>query len=296
MISRALIFFLAVLSSPAFAQNPRGVSAPDPFVIFDAPGFEAYRDTNGKSVRSQEYDPSKKTLILISAGQSHQENTIPTLYIPSNSAAVDNFSIYDGASYSITGPLLGTSSSPLGPGNYNARLADLFINNGRFDRVILVTVGIGSTVVADWAVGHTQDRLPVAMRRLASRGFVPGNSGLTFAITWLLGPTDGVNGTTQAQYMASFQQVVANVQAAGFVGSSCRIFVNLETWQFGTLFPTIRAAQAGVVNNSVVFAGADDDTLGSPLRQADNEHFNDAGAQQLAQIIFNAMHASGGPY
>lgn len=269
-----------------------GFSPPDPFILTEMPTGPAYRDTNGKTVRSLVINPAVKTLVLITAGQSNWESTNPTLYTPANSTVVDNFNIYDGAAYSIAGPLLGTTSSPLGAGNLGARVADLLITNGKFDRVILVPIAIGSTSVSDWGTGNLKDRVGVAMRRLAARGITPATTGVTFSLIWGQGENDTLAGTLQAAYTSSLNSFVSNAQAAGMSG---RIFVTLESWNAGSTSSAVRAAQAAVVTGSV-FQGGDMDTLNATNRQADNTHLNDTGAAAMATLQYNAMHASGAPF
>lgn len=277
-----------------------GAAKPDPFVINDAfaiaQGALPYRKTAGLTARDQAFNSAQKTLVLIGAGQSNYVSLNPTLYTPSSSLVIDNFNIYDGGSYSIGGPLLGTQyNSTLGPGSILARVAQEAITGG-FDRVVVVPIAIAGTVAADWATGSLTDRIGVAMRRLASRGYVPGAAGLTFALSWGQGETDNGNGTSQASYAASMATVISNAQAAGFTGSSCRFFINKQTWLAGAVSAAVQAAQVGLANGTTIFAGGDLDTLNATNRQADNTHFNDTGAAAGATLIWNAMHASGPPY
>jgi len=278
-----------------------GAHQPDPFVIDDSfaislgAGGAVYRKTAGLTPRDQAFNPAQKTLVLIGAGQSNYVSVNPTLYVPTNSSVIDNFNIYDGGSYSIGGPLVGTQyNSGLGPGNILARIAQNAITGG-FDRVVVVPIAIAGTVAADWATGSLSDRIGVAMRRLASRGYVPGATGLTFALSWGQGETDNGNGTSQASYAASMATVISNAQAAGFTGSSCRFFINKQTWLSGAVSSAVQSAQTALPNGTTVFAGGDLDSLDATNRQ-DNTHFNDTGSAAAASFIWSAMHASGAPY
>lgn len=308
----AALFILCVACSPAWAQfgSTRGPSQFDPFTITPPEGLfgtggEALppgnQSVNGLSYRNQTINTSKRNLVLIMMGQSNCENVNPTLYVPTNSSVIDEFNIYDGASYNINGPLAGASNAPTGgpygPGNVGARLADTFISNNIFDRVILASICIGSSTAADWTPsGVLSNRVTVIFNRLKQRGMVPGGAGLTFAISWWQGETDGCIGTTESQYIASMNQVLASAQASGFTQSSSRFFVNVETLECGTS-ATIQAAQAQLASNGGgFFAGGNVDTLGAPDRVSDGIHFNDTGAAAATTLVFNAMHASGSPY
>lgn len=276
-------------------------SLPDPFLLYDTQFTSVtygYRTTAGLTQRSPTINPALKTLVLITSGQSVWANTNPSLYTPSNASVVDQFNIYDGAVYSIGGPLLGTTWTPAATtlGNLSARVADLLVTNGKFDRVIIVPIAVGSTLVADWAAGVHSNRISVAMLRLASRGITAGMTGVTFALIFGDGENDNIGGTSQAAWTASFATLKSNIVATGFSG---RIFVPQETYQSGGTSTAVRAAQAAVVDNVTVFSGGDFDTLtGSTNRQSGgtDAHMTDAGAGSAATLMYNAMHASGVPF
>lgn len=276
-------------------------SSPDPYVLraFGASDNFAgisWKDTNGLSRRSPAIDPALKTLVLITSGQSLWANICPTLYIPVNAGVIDQMNIYDGALYGIGGPLLGSSYvAALGPGNITARLADLLVANGKFDRVIVVSTAIGSTTASMWAdaTGDLYNRVPVAMARLADRGIVPGMPGVTFACIWGLGESDNHIGTSQAAFTASGVSFLSKLHSTGFKG---RIFIPRESWILGATSNAIRAAQAALMNGTTVFSGGNLDSLTAASRQADNTHWNDLGAVSAALLVYNAVHATGSPY
>jgi hypothetical protein len=278
-----------------------GASPPDPFILNDsipiAQGTVPYRVTSGLTMRSQSFNPALKNLVLIGAGQSNATSLLPSAYTPASSSVIDVMNIYDGAFYGISGPLPGTPYPPSfgAGGNVLSMLAQNCITGG-WDRVILVPIAIGGTTAADWATGTLSSRIPVALRRLASRGYTVGATGLTFAISWWQGETDTTNGTSQASYAASMATVLANAQAQGFTGSNSRLFVNRETWISGTVSAAVQAAQVALPNGTTIFAGGNIDSLNAANRVADNTHFNDAGAAAAATLVYNAMVASGAPY
>lgn len=298
------ILFLAALLLPqiAFAQ-PAAVSAPDPFVFVERFDYGGNRATTGLTARTQAYNPAQRNLALIMAGQSNCENVNPTLFIPGSSSAIDQFSIYDGGSYNIAGPLVGSTigypgNAGAGPGNVGARLAQIFITNGIFDRVVVASICIGSTLAVDWATGVESARIPIVLKRMIQRGISPTATGWTFAISWWHGESDGAAGTSQASYVASMNTILATAQAAGFNCATCRFFVNIQTRGQGINRPTIQAAQIATVNGNPTkfFLGGNIDTLGDSYRLADKTHLNDTGAPAAAQLVYDAMHASGAPF
>jgi hypothetical protein len=285
-----------------------GAPPPDPFLLTafgasDNFAGEGYKTTTGLTIRSPVINPAIKTLVLIVAGQSIWANTNPTAFVPTNASVVDNFNIYDGAIYSIAGPLLGTTLDRIdsgvgapGFGNMSSRVADTLVTNGNFNRVILVPIAIGSTSVADWATGQLSNRFQVAMLRLASRGIVPGLTGVTFACIYGQGEQDNVIGTSQSAWEASFATLKSNILATGFNG---RIFVPVETFDGGVTSAAVAAAQAAVVDNVAVFSGGNFDTLTATAdRQSSGAgpHMTDAGAEAAAALTITAMNASGAPF
>lgn len=278
--------------TPASATDPYALRA---FGASDNFSGLSWKDTNGLTLRSPAINPSIRTLIFITAGQSNWANITPTLYTPTNAGVVDQLNIYDGAIRNIAGPLLGSSyNAALGPGNLSARVADLLVTNGKFDRVIIASSAIGSTTASMWgdATGDLHNRTRVAMLRLASRGIVPGMTGVTFACIFGIGEQDNVNGTTQAAFAASAGGFASALFATGFNG---RIFIPQESY-IGATSSGVRAAQVSLWNGSTIFSGGDLDTLTGANRQADNTHFSDAGAAAAATLVYNAMHASGAPF
>jgi len=282
-----------------------GICPPDPYIVdlevisgILEPGNNA---TVTLTPRTGAINTGIRNLVLFTCGQSLLCNTCPTVYIPVNFNAVDNLNIYDGAIYNVgTVGLLGcTNSIPagtLGLGNLSARIADKLITNGRFDRVIIVPIGMGGSMISEWATGSVSNRFRVAMRRLAARGIVPGMTNVTFGQVWGLGETDAVFGTTAADYISRFGVYLSNCNAAGFVGYT---FVNLETLIHNVTYPVIHNAQASLPNGVNIFVGGDLDTLTGPTNRQptpDDTHLTDTGAASAASLIYNAMHAAGFPY
>lgn len=276
-----------------------GISAPDPYVLraFGASdNFTgvSYKETAGLAVRSPTINPSIKTGVMLVTGQSIGANTLPTLYTPVNAGVVDQMNIFDGQIYSIGGPILGATRnvSVGGPGNLSARVADLLVTNGKFDRVIIACMAVGSTTASMWGDVNNEVylRTQVMMARLAARGIIPGMTGVTFFCLHLLGETDCANGTLQAPFAASSTGFLSKLYSTGFNG---RCFLTQETLQGGVTSAPIRAAQASLWGG-LVCDGGDLDPL--TIRQADGVHMTDATAASAATIIVGKMNASGAPF
>lgn len=272
------------------------LSPPDPFLLNDTFFYpRSMAIWRGPAApRAIAVDPGIKTLILYIAGQSQMTNLMPTVYTPAHTQGVSHFNVYDGAFYPVTGALLGSTydvTGVRGLGNIAARIADKLVDAG-WDQVLIVNVAVGGTVVDQWAT-ICNDRIPVAIRRLAARGITTSSPGTHHALLWAQGESDTYYSTSQAAYTASLNQVLSQIAAAGFSG---RIFINKETYFAGAVSSAVQNAQLSFANGSTIFNGADLDALGSGYRQPDNVHFNDAGAEAAATAIVAAMVASGAPF
>lgn len=306
MVRIALVAILSLLAGTAAAQRVGGAQS-DPFALkenirCDAGAYrcnQGFADVNSKTIRSSVLDTGVRNLILIIGGQSNACAVATTSYTPTNASVIDNFNIYDGANYNAAGVLLGSCwlNTQLGGnalGHIGGRIADKFITNGIFDRVIIVPYAIGGTGITDWGIvggvrGPLYGNHAVVIKRLAARGIVPGTN-VTFAHLWMQGESDGA--TSQANYQAGYGTVVAALNAAGFSG---RFFVAQQTRVTGTNNSTVRAAQAAVVDNATIFSAGDIDAI-TTGRYADGAHLDDAAIATAATTIYNAMRASGSPY
>jgi hypothetical protein len=272
-----------------------GISPPDPYIIVDPviSGQAQYRVT--PSQRSITINPVQKTLVLFVAGQSNWTNITPTLYTPTNSSAVSQLNVYDGAFYPVSGAVLGSSfyQGSFGVGNISVRVADTLVSNGIFNQVLIVNIAIGSTSAAQWATSQFTNRIAVAMLRLSQNGITPATTGVTFGFIWGQGEAEVSLGTSQSAYTASLNTVLSAATTAGFSG---RFFICEETWISGSVSTAVQAAQTGIVNGTTIFSGGNLDSLNATNRQGDNTHFNDTGAAAAATLVYNAMHASGSPY
>lgn len=302
-----LVLAAILVALPLGAAQPQrsGVSI-DVYHLDVAQSVNA--DTKGVAFSSngQTVSPAVRNLVLILSGQSLCADIVPSAYVPANPTKIDQLNIYDGAIRVASDPILGTSwprvaGVPVnGVGNAYLRLADLFITNGKFDRVILVPTCLGATAVADWAPGgFLQDTFAVTMRRLAANGIVAGTN-VTIAGIWAQGETDTLRGTGQSPYQTSLSGFITASRTAGFNGIW---FVNIESRNVGVTSANVTNAQAAVVNHgSGIWAGANADALagsvcsGQPCRQPDDTHWSDAGAASIAAATYTAMGLAGAPF
>lgn len=197
------------------------------------------------------------------------------------------------------------------------RAADAMVTAGKCARVIIEPIAVDGTTAQEWDTGVFNQRIPVAMRRIAQRiGPVKcGDTNVSCAILWGEGESANINETSQAAQTAAYTSLIAKSNAVavslGWPTNWGRWLIAKQTYynNFGTS-AAIQAAQAAVVNGTQVFAGANADALlGNICGQAGNvscrnigegSHFSDAGAYSYALDPVNgwnaALHASGTPY
>lgn len=262
-----------------------GGSKDDPYIFSEfsvAPGG-GNRDLTGKTITTPRLVGGQTTGIFVVAGQSNAANVCPTGYTPTNSTVVDNLNIYDGGTYAGADPLLGAHNTGIGPGNLFTRMADKLITAGKYQRVILIPVAVGSTSISDWT--SNSGRLVVAGLRASAVGL-----SIT-AYLWMQGENDTNAGTSQAAYAASLSTLIAVPRAAGF---NAPWLIGKCTYLSGAVSAAVQAAQVAAVNGTTIFAGADTDTLtGTAVnRQADNTHLSAAGQDSAATLWKNAIVAA----
>lgn len=265
------------------------ISGADPYVVNDTSTALGNRDTNAKTLSSQSLNIAIRNCILLIAGQSNVSNSFPTQYTPAHTGSVDNLNLYDGAIYAAADPLLGCSGPTPnfagGSGNFAGRLADKLITANKFDRVILVPIGVDGTSVADWQTTYCT-RILAALARLAYRGMTPT------AILWGQGEND--HGTSQAAYTASLTALISMTRTAGYAGPW---FIAEQTCLSGAVDTNVQAAQLAIVNNAAnIWAGPNADSLGSGDRQVDDIHFNDTGSDLYAGLWQTALAGFGPPF
>jgi len=279
----------------------------DPFDLQDSYYPICHKNPAGLATRSRTIDPTKKTLVLITTGQSIWVNVVPsTTNHPTNAAAVDNFNIYDGNLYEVNGSLLGCTASsqtkaPNGWGNIACGVADKLVTAGKFDRVIIAPIAIGGSISYQWGLPTGDplnrgpilyNRTPILLQRLAAAGITPQTPGVTFAHIWGCGESDNVNNTDPNEYATNVRGLVANMEKYGFAG---RTFVPRESHYQGATNVNVQTGQALLLDGSKFFFGGDFDSLGNSYR-FDTTHPNATGLPYFEDLMVAAMAASGTPF
>jgi hypothetical protein len=220
-------------------------------------------------------DPSSsRTAILVILGQSNAAN-----YGSSRQTArhgVDNFDPASGKCFAAADPLLGADGAG---GHFGTRLGDLLIDAGRYDRVVVLPLGIHAASLSELNNAHAP-RLDAALASLKAAKLVPTH------LLFQQGETDAILSTTRDEYVSQLQRYVARIRAVGidapfYVSRSSKCDVesprNTEA---------VRAGQLAAIDPQLdIRPGPDTDTIGNDGRNPfDGCHMNEAGTLANAAL------------
>ena len=222
------------------------------------------------------------TAFILIFGQSNGANSGDTPYVPSH--RVFNFNMFDGQCYVAKDPLLGATERG---GNFATRMADMLIERGLFDGVLLAPISVGGSRIEEWSTGGARHRrLQIAIKR----GM---DLGLQFThLLWHQGETNARYGPDGPLYAACFMDIYAALRRYGV---HAPIYVAQATVCDSPPNEIIRAAQRAVVDPRLgIFAGPDTDTIGFSDRY-DNCHMAESGLIKHAQLWIDALTAISAP-
>jgi|GEM_PF-6923616 len=259
----AAILLAITLIVPAFGQGVgSGGSAPPN--LYAAPGNgESARFTSTSGLTLSSAALTANTFVQIIVGQSLGGSHVQGNYVATQDCRVVNLTGDRKIYLDNTGQEEpGSTFSPRGYQGWPiyssmwAKECDLLIAGGKFDRVITINPSSAGQPIASFMPnGQLGYLLPLAFFTLNELGIKPSRVN---AIIMMEGESDGINGTSQANYQAAMGQWFTIAANFGFVG---KWIVPLESYAYGCTSATIRAAQAAVVNGTTIIQGPDFDTL-----------------------------------
>lgn len=262
-------------------------STPDPYYIKPRGGQLGLNEPTNLDTYTQVSSalvPGQNTGVFLIAGQSNAANFVDGIYTvtQSNSHMMNPF---DGGVYRTKDPVLGCNGSPSGvfpswQGSWTARLGDLFISAGTFQRVIICNVAAGGTSSQQWAEGgDCNHRLICAGNRLLAKGMQPTR------IIWMQGENDASLGFSSATTKTNIWSVCDTLRR---IGVTSRMIVSQTTYNNGAMSSATRAGQAASVDATRnIILGPDTDAV--TARQSDLTHLNTTGASQVAALWKNAI-------
>jgi hypothetical protein len=264
--------------------NAGGASPlPDPFLLRDNWDKASFPRTNSVQDGLTPVNPNlvggQTTCVLIAGGQSTITNCGTSSSYTKTNSNVHVLNIYNGGMYSAVNPLPGIDSQ----GEcFLIRLADKMINAAKYQRIILVPFGLGSTDIAKWQSGaFCNERITAACQRVSKMGLL---SATQVYVMWQQGESDKALGTSQAAYTAALTGTGGVIPTIRSVLPSTPIYVSQTSWASGTTSTAVRAAQAASWGTNSVVQGPDTDTLDATNRLADNTHWNGTGSDAVAGL------------
>lgn len=234
-------------------------------------------------------DPATMTgrvLNIVPMGQSTSNNSVNRTYTAANPNAI--FNSYNGAIFVAKEPLL-ASDLVTPEGHQIMNLADALISAGSVDKVNIVLGAAGGSFCADHApgggtTGSGARSGAVAYRVGRSERILNavGLAGRPTIIPFQLGEWDTDAATSQTDFAAALNAVIAECKRTGLLRTGRQMFINLCTRPEAAgasagARAAIRAAQASVVDGGLVKTGFDSDTISGAGRR-DGTHYNADGA------------------
>ena len=253
----------------------------------------------GRTVR-QLSEITGRVCNIVFIGQSTNNNMVQGFYTPTNPTKLFNLSIAHPSRSQIfqaKEPLL---TSDCQNGHHGMAYGDGLVSGGHADNVILTNISLGGSFVADWVPGGASGRPGSLAYRIGLAARVIRYCGLwdvPTIIDWQQGEWDSDNpGTPHATYKASLEKVIAEFRNVGLLRTGNVMLVHKCTRLTNSQDnrDAIRSAQADVVDDILVKAGADIDTLSLNTTRYDDAHFTVSGAIQQAnlKIPFAAQYLS----
>lgn len=231
----------------------------------------------------------KKTVVIITQGDSLAGASENSAYTVTNTGLIQDFSIENGGMYNAQTPALGAVSNLdfANSGFWGHRLADLIVNNGKADRVILVNNGVGNTDTSDW-VSVFNWKYNVTYRRLVNTGLINADR-IYFLMS--IGGKDQLELIPEATVLSNLLAMHNLVREAGF--TTTPFYQAMSSWSGGGTGGAYGLAVRSAITTAIatspnVFTGADTDTIGVTKRY-DGNHFNAAGSTLAANLWYDQI-------
>lgn len=214
-----------------------------------------------------------RTAVLLIAGQSNSANHGAEQFSSAHSGKTFNY--FAGDCYPAASPMLGATGMR---GESWTPLADRLIEAGLFDRVVIVTTGIGGTRIARWQEGGDLNAMMLGVVADLQRRYRVTH------FLWHQGERDLTLKTSSADYAASFRSLVASLRTAK-VDAPIFISAGSRCGQPGDWKDedAITTAQRGLVDPAKgLFAGPETNLLVPPENRYDRCHFAGIGQRTFA--------------
>lgn len=221
-----------------------------------------------------------KVMVCLAFGQSNAANYGNGTYACRNEV----YNYYKGKLYKAEEPLLGPDG---GGSSVWTRVADMLIDSGLYDKVVIVPCAIGGTSIKCWSEGYCKDKLISTLDYLQK-----DNIKLTH-VFWDQGETDNVDNTTTAEYKDRLKEVIKIIRDrkfdAPFYTSITSYFPYNNNNINGVDFDITTAQHEIIKEVRNVKQGPNTDSLNLAYYRADAVHFTEKGLDELAKKWFESI-------
>jgi len=239
---------------------------------------KASQPTNTSNINNREVVDNnvlqdKKVLYALVFGQSNSGNYGDGKYTCQEPV----YNWHDGKLYKAADPLLGTDG---GGGSVWSRLGDKLIEQGLYDAVVFVPIGVGATAISEWSPGGKHH--PALLKAIRDNPKIN-------CIMWHQGESDTLAGTSEEEYYDKLQQLIQSIRNEG---NNSPFYVSVATFHTGKTSIPIQNAQREIVDPSKnILQGPNTDNLiGDKYRRIeDYVHFTSEGLNNFANLWVNVL-------
>ena len=220
---------------------------------------------------------TERTGVLLAIGQSNVANHAAARVTTRHGGRVLGF--FDGSCHIAASPLLGATSDG---GEFLTMLADRLVDQGVYDRVVIVSSGIGGSPISRWQGGGDLNGMLMATLRGVAAAYRVTD------VVWHQGESDFADATTSPAYAAAFASLVATLRESGV---DAPIYTSVSTrcgrpWRAEN---PVAAAQRSLAADERIQVAADTDALLGPDDRYDDCHFSESGQRKAAAAYGDAI-------
>lgn len=210
-----------------------------------------------------------RTMVALTFGQSNAANF-------GRGRHTSGSGVYDllgSRCFAATDPLVGADGDGA---SVWTRLGDDLVRAGVHERVVFIALAVGGTEIARWSDGGDLHRKVLGALADARA------AGLEVThLLWHQGERDAHLGTTEADYVRSFDAMVRSIRRSG---STAPLFVSRASYCYGVGSEDVRRGQEAVVSvKGGILRGPDTDAFRGRDDRYDDCHFSSAGLQRVAE-------------
>ena len=214
-----------------------------------------------------------KTAVLLVFGQSNSANFQAQRHQGVDDHVV-NFLL--GKCYLASSPLLGADGLW---GESWSLLGNKLVAAGIFDRVVLISAGVGAIPIHRLAAGGDLNRMLIDIINDAKRQYTITH------LLWHQGEADFQSNTTEASYKADLSSVIDTIRSLGVTAPfyvSKASYAEQEHYKHRPPINPVTSAQRELVDGQTILAGVDTDSLVLVSDRFDGTHFSASGQEKFA--------------